>query len=79
MRTKALLIGATSPFLGPKVFLERGDWTIDCGDGIGVNIIYNEDTYYNIRIMTVKGPASIRVELFQGEDVSLEARQLAHA
>lgn len=79
MRTKALIIGATSPFLGPPVFIEKGDWLIECEDGCHINVIYNDDIYPNVYSITVQGPARLRVELVHGSDVSIEARQLAHA
>lgn len=86
MRAKALLVGAVSPFIGPWVHLEEGEWIVEAlpsfGDLVKL-IICAEDFEWEHTLSvqaTIVGPVKVRVVIeTEIEDPIYLSTQMLHA
>lgn len=81
MRKKALLVGALSPFTGPWVFIEEGEWVVESPSLGGEFQLEIEDIgLFSLGIgdLIVKGPTRIRAIVIEGE-AHINAKQLQRA
>lgn len=80
MKKKALLVGASAPFVGPMIIVDEGTWVVeDCEKGVNINLDINGETHFLGDKLIVQGPARIIAELVEGINVCLSLRQIANA
>ena len=81
MRQKSLVVAASGPFTGPWVNLEAGEWLVELpvSGGGRLETYSEEEVEYDGNVATVTGPARVRVVVFEGHEVFIQARQLTRA
>lgn len=75
MRTKALLVSAIGPFLGPAVNLEKGEWLVDAPPFIQIL----SDAGETLKGNKILGPARIRARVlddYSGPPLNLSITQV---
>lgn len=78
-RRKSFLVRATSPFLGPWVWLGKGEWKFKGSgeeNGVEIKILNGKETLDLSPSLRLSGPVRIRAELVKGENVFLSAEQV---